>query len=1364
MRIQKHIITLTLLALSSSLWAHLPPHRGKERPAKGNGVEYREVCANSEAQADQEINNVRARLLAGGDCWWDFTNGRYIVPKIAAGSGLPEVSSIFAGSVWIGGVDPGGNLKLACQDYRTGANPANDFWPGPLNDFGTTDRPICKNWDVHFRVTGVDIDKHLANLREGNLNVTDIPRTIRGWPSKGNPYFVDIWGFDLPFTTQGLAGFYDADDNGLYEPLKGDYPSIEIRGCPLDRYPDEMLFWIYNDHGGGAPHAVTNVNKAIQMEVQVQAFGYKTNDALNDMTFQRYKLINRAPESIDSTFFAMWIDADLGCAFDDYIGCDTTVINGTPRNLMYIYNQDNQDGQTGCNCSGTPTYCTKIPILGVDYFRGPLDEVGNELGMSSFMYYNNGGSQPPPPPNTTDPNQDIQYYRYITGSWADGSPLTFGGSGKGGTIPTKFAFPSEPNDATGWSMQNANLPPSDRRTLQASGPFRLDPGATNELIIGIPWVAEQTYPAPDMEPLFRADQLAQGLFDNCFDLLDGPDAPTVDWIELNKEVVAVLSNLPKASNNENEAYAEIDPIAPANLPLDQRSYKFEGYIIYQLNDQNVSPSDYTNPDKARIVSVVDVRNKVKKLYNWREIRNPGNGKLIYYPEEQIATEDSGIRHTFSVKEDEFAQGNSKALINHKRYYYSVLAYAYNNYQNFDPVNNTGQQRTYLEGRKNIEVYTVIPRPVLDFSLQAAYGDGPVITRLEGVGTGLGNFLDLDDETKKALFTPGLKDTLLTYKPGRGPISVNIFNPFEIKDGEYELKLVDADPNDTKVDANARWQLRRLPDGAVIASERSITEINEQIVSQYGFSVLVAQATEGGERADDNNGFIGSRIEYTDVNRQWLANYPDSDFPPFNYLRTSRLEREEPLDPTSAISAFGRDAYFVPYTMCDWLIRALPGGGDRLFTPAWTEGTGNAQGGLNTNAIGASVDPSGDVLRLATDKRPERLAALPNIDIVLTSDKSKWSRCVVVETASLYYTNGVETLPQLMVPKDPTLLTERGANNRQRLMFDTRPGLSVGKEDGNSDGLPDPDNAVAPVGAPDAGQPLRGMGWFPGYAIDVETGQRLNIFFGENSCYSKALDPNYTGRDMLWNPTTQDIRQGNLQPDYYDFVGGGQHWVYITNTGYDECEALRRRLTPELQTAAPSAKVSVMRNLAWTSMLKLSTGAQLKSLREGLIPNDVTFKLRTGSKYQTWWNDAATPAKKNGHPTYRFKIEGRERREIADAQIENSLDSVKMVPNPYYGFSQYEVSQYSNTVKITNLPGKCTVTIYSLDGKFIRQYNRDEVYARYNQISPAVEWDLKNNKGISVASGIYLVHIAAPGLGERTLKWMGIARQFDPSGL
>jgi hypothetical protein len=237
-------------------------------------------------------------------------------------------------------------------------------------------------------------------------------------------------------------------------------------------------------------------------------------------------------------------------------------------------------------------------------------------------------------------------------------------------------------------------------------------------------------------------------------------------------------------------------------------------------------------------------------------------------------------------------------------------------------------------------------------------------------------------------------------------------------------------------------------------------------------------------------------------------------------------------------------------------------------------------------------------------------------------------------------------------------------------------------------------------------------------------------------------------------------------DYYDLILGGQHWVYVTYTTYDSCEALRRRLTPELATSISAAdvfKVPEIRNIAWAGMLMLAPGYKMKPLREGLIPTETVIKLRVNRPFDTWYNDA-DGGKKTGHPRYRFKIEGRQTTPLDAAQVQNALDSIKVVPNPYYGYSPYETSQFSNVVKITNLPAKCTVTIYSLDGRFIRQYRRDEVYAPYQQISPDLEWDLKNNKGIPVASGVYLIHVNAPGMGERTIKWFGIARQFDPSGL
>jgi len=403
--------------------------------------------------------------------------------------------------------------------------------PRPI--WGLTSKDTCARWDKFFTVAGESIRELRAAFEEADgqqLDPGTLPDDILGWPATGNEYFFDVHGFDLPNTTQGLAGFWDEDLDGIYDPTLGDYPIIEIRGCgETPQFPEEMTFWIYNDAGN--IHRESNLPTQIQMEVQVQAFAYTTSDDINSMTFQRYKLINRAPEDIFDTYFAMWVDADLGCFQDDYVGTDTT------RSLAYVYNSDARDGLgTTCNCDGVETYCDEVPILGVDYFRGPrrpiFDENGNqigeeELGMSSFITIYNAGIGSPDP-GTTDPGTAQEYYNYLEGRWLDGSVLQNCGDGydeDGSCDPTRFVFSDAPNVTGGFNMVTADLGVRDPRTLQASGPFTLQPGAVNELIVGVVWVPDQTYPNPSIQRLQQADDLAQSLFDNCFDICDGPDAP-----------------------------------------------------------------------------------------------------------------------------------------------------------------------------------------------------------------------------------------------------------------------------------------------------------------------------------------------------------------------------------------------------------------------------------------------------------------------------------------------------------------------------------------------------------------------------------------------------------------------------------------------------------------------------------------------------------------------------------------------------------------------------------------------------------------------------------------------------------------------
>jgi hypothetical protein len=301
-----------------------------------------------------------------------------------------------------------------------------------------------------------------------------------------------------------------------------------------------------------------------------------------------------------------------------------------------------------------------------------------------------------------------------------------------------------------------------------------------------------------------------------------------------------------------------------------------------------------------------------------------------------------------------------------------------------------------------------------------------------------------------------------------------------------------------------------------------------------------------------------------------------------------------------------------------------------------------------------------------------------------------------------------------------------------------------------------------------------MGWFPGYAVDVESGKRLNIFFGENSYYRDEVQAAFTsypanGDDMMWNPSSDIVTPSGGGFPAPDVSMGGMHYVYVTQLPYDSCKTLVADLRPN---GSSFLKFRALQYITWTG-IPIALEDEMLSYKDGLIPNDVVVKLRVDNPYQVS-TDAVTGAFEN--PQYKLCFDGVEPSELeTETEYSEALARINAVPNPYYGYSAYETTTLSTTVKITNLPAQCVVTIYSLDGRFIRQYKRNEAGViqkppRSNppiyetQIAPDIEWDLKNAAGIPIASGVYLIHVDAPGLGERVVKWFGVNRQFDPSGL
>src|SRR5688572_16513867 len=116
------ILTSLILLTSVMSYAWIEPASNKPGAKEDKPISYRSDCAPATMSHDLAINNVRARLLNGGDKWWDLDNGQYIVPKVDPALGVEGVSSLFAGAVWLGGYDDVGNLKIAAQTYRVQGN------------------------------------------------------------------------------------------------------------------------------------------------------------------------------------------------------------------------------------------------------------------------------------------------------------------------------------------------------------------------------------------------------------------------------------------------------------------------------------------------------------------------------------------------------------------------------------------------------------------------------------------------------------------------------------------------------------------------------------------------------------------------------------------------------------------------------------------------------------------------------------------------------------------------------------------------------------------------------------------------------------------------------------------------------------------------------------------------------------------------------------------------------------------------------------------------------------------------------------------------------------------------------------------
>jgi predicted DNA-binding ArsR family transcriptional regulator len=540
----------------------------------------------------------------------------------------------------------------------------------------------------------------------------------------------------------------------------------------------------------------------------------------------------------------------------------------------------------------------------------------------------------------------------------------------------------------------------------------------------------------------------------------------------------------------------------------------------------------------------------------------------------------------------------------------------------------------------------------------------------------------------------------------------------VADGYFECKFKNYTASASNGADTANWVICRYSSegGSLldsITSEMTIKKNNEQIIPKWGVSVQIRQLNYAGSGAiyDRTTTIISSSIEFADSSKQWLSFVRDNDsYYPTNWVRSGSYT---PLTDPSAS----------PY---DCLPDALP-----YLNPCNYKDEAGIDDEKNyAKLLNGGIAPhrltgyEADYMPLAyfnyaessiqITRKMASLSFLPSIDIVITSDRTKWTRCPVIELGRDAALNIGACQPGAM-----------------------RKSPSVNKY-GASDGTG------------------TGMGWFPGYAIDLETGARLYMAFGENSFH--GIDG---GADMIWNPSDRLVDgvgnpvMGGAQPIWVfnhdqstinNYSIPGNFPAYIPSEGIDNSTNYLFQRLLEIESNNSTAKRHVYSNLAWIAYPILTEG-------QTVLSSDVKIRLRVNKEYK----DYAVTGENGGRPMYSWNMNSVSTQTNSDAALTDVLKLINVVPNPYNAFSEYENNKLDSRVKITNLPEKCTIRIYNSQGKLIKLIKKD---------SPVTyqDWTLTNHANIPISSGVYLIHVEVPGIGETVVKAFVAMRMVDLQNL
>ncbi len=278
---------------------------------------------------------------------------------------------------------------------------------------------------------------------------------------------------------------------------------------------DLEAYWVMDDRDNDEfeyyPFSADSARRGLGLELKCRLMQFSAAPA-EDVIFYIIEIKNVSDKRLDKVVAAMFGDPHIGGAgdfADDYAGFD--------RDANMVYSWDKEGGG---NDYGIPW--SELGWLGFKFLESPLDEAGNELGLTSMtapVYATSPGGQP---------DVDSELWDFLRPGLFDEENIK---------------------------------QESDNVFLFGSGYFSLDPGESQQFSIAI-------LMGKGLEDLQSNALVAQDIYDRNYQFTKAPDPPKVTAVAGDGEVTLYWDT---KSEDSFDDFFEV--------------YDFEGYKVYKSTDK-----------------------------------------------------------------------------------------------------------------------------------------------------------------------------------------------------------------------------------------------------------------------------------------------------------------------------------------------------------------------------------------------------------------------------------------------------------------------------------------------------------------------------------------------------------------------------------------------------------------------------------------------------------------------------------------------------------------------------------------------------------------------------------------------------------